>query len=215
LFDKVQSTAWELYYALIIGFILSVIVFVGSWYMTLVDFKKQCIDARRGIFSFDRNKIKLADASNWGGFAVANGILSHYYFTFIFALVAFLFTWSASRLLIMYAIVELTYIWVPIVVAAVVNILIKKIFVYKLITSQKGPAGDRILLRRWFHIYDLWMFFIRLGTGAIAGVVRFLLAIAVALITLPRTNTSPMPAWIERYTELDSGSKSFSAVIKL
>ena len=150
-----------------------------------------------------------------GGLAVANGILSHYYFTFIFGLVAFVFTWERSRMLIVYAIFKLYTIWVPIVVLAIYNSLVKKFFVYTWITNQKGDQGDRILLRKWFHMYDLWMFFIRLGTSFITALTRFIIAIAVALFTLPRTNVSPLPSWIERYTALDTGSKSFNAVIKL
>lgn len=215
LFDQFVQMSQELKYALYIAFSLSVMVYIASWYATLVDFKQQCIAARTGTWSFDKNQVRMGDAANWGGLAVANGILSHYYFTAIFGCVAFIFTWQRTRALIVYAIFKLYTIWVPIVVLAIYNSLVKKFFVYTWITNQKGDAGDRIILRKWFHMYDLWMFFTQLGTSFITALTRFIIAIAVALFTLPRTNVSPLPSWIERYTALDTGSKSFNAVIKL
>ena len=46
------------------------------------------------------------------------------------------------------------------------------------------------------------------------ALVRFIVTVAVALVTLTRADLSPLPAWIERYFLLDSGSKSFQAAVK-
>ena len=58
------------------------------------------------------------------------------------------------------------------------------------------------------------MLIVRLATGVMTAVVRFFLTVAVALITLTRADVSPLPAWIERYFLLDTGSKSFQAAVK-
>ena len=40
------------------------------------------------------------------------------------------------------------------------------------------------------------------------------MAVSIAMVTLTKANVSPLPAWVERYLLLDTGSKSFQAVIK-
>ena len=66
LFDQFVQMSQELSYALYIAFFLSVAVYFASWYATLVDFKEQCIAARTGKWSFDKNSIRMGDAANWG-----------------------------------------------------------------------------------------------------------------------------------------------------
>ena len=107
------------------------------------------------------------------------------------------------------------------VAVAVATVLFKKIVLYNLITKQvqwegwqRPYPGDFLLCRACFHLFDLWELITRLVTGVITAIVRLILAIGIALITLPSAATSPLPAWVERYTLLDQGSKSFQAAIK-
>ena len=100
--------------------------------------------------------------------------------------------------------------------------LIQNIVVYQLITKlvkwegwQRPAPGDFLLRRGGFHHYDLWMLILRLTTGVMTAIVRFFITIAVALITLTRADVSPLPAWIERYLLLDTGSKSFQSLVKV
>ena len=79
---------------------------------------------------------------------------------------------------------------------------------------KRAAAGDFLLLRGCFHHYDLWMLIVRLVTGLMTAVVRFFITIGIALLTLTRADLSPLPAWVERYTLLDSGSRSFHAAVK-
>ena len=123
--------------------------------------------------------------------------------------------------LLWYVIKNFWKFFVPIIVTSVVNILFKKVVVYNLITKRvkwKGwkreEMGDFILLRAVFHLYDLWMLITTLVTGFMTAVIRFIITVGVALVTLTSANTSPLPAWIERYVLLDTGSKSFQAVLK-
>ena len=108
------------------------------------------------------------------------------------------------------------YIWVPIVGTALGSYLFKYGVVYYVITKWKDgwKRGDIMLRRGCFHHYDLWMLIVTLATGIMTAVVRFFITIAVALLTLTRADVSPLPAWIERYLLLDTGSKSFQAALK-
>ena len=52
LFDEFQKSATELKVAIVIGFSLSVLVFLGSWVMTLRAFRVQALQARRGYLTW-------------------------------------------------------------------------------------------------------------------------------------------------------------------
>jgi hypothetical protein len=54
-------------------------------------------------------------------------------------------------------------------------------------------------------VYDVVQAFLSMFTGLITALVRMILAIAMAVITLPRLDRSAMPAWVSRYLNLDSG----------
>ena len=132
------------------------------------------------------------------------------------------FNYTLQYDLIFWAMVEFMEYWVPIVILRVVSILFKRIVVYKIITKRmkwegwkRDEAGEFLLQRGWFHHYDLFMLIVRLATGFVTALVRFIITVGVALVTLTRANVSPLPAWIERYTLLDTGSKSFQAVLKV
>ena len=59
--------------------------------------------------------------------------------------------------------------------------------------------------RRAYMVYDVVQAFLSMFTGLITALVRMILAIAMAVITLPRLDRSAMPAWVSRYLNLDSG----------
>ena len=66
-----------------------------------------------------------------------------------------------------------------------------------------------------FHVYDIIMMFLKMATGIVTALVRFVLAMVIALFTLPRMDASPLPGWVERYLLLDAGSQSYHAMILL
>ena len=128
---------------------------------------------------------------------------------------------TAQYRILWYAIKTFWPIWLPILITALVNFLLKKIVVYNIITKQvkwegwkRAQPGDFVLRRGCFHMYDLWMIIARLVTGVMTALVRFFITVAVALVSLTRADVSPLPAWIERYLLLDSGSRSFQAAVK-
>lgn len=47
----------------------------------------------------------------------------------------------------------------------------------------------------------------------VKSLVRFVLVILAVFFSLPRIDRSPFPAWVEYYLLLDSGSKSYQALI--
>ena len=62
-------------------------------------------------------------------------------------------------------------------------------------------------------MYDLVQMFLQLYTGIMTAIVRFITVVGISLASLPRLDRSPMPAWVERYTLLDTGSKSYESMI--
>jgi hypothetical protein len=82
-------------------------------------------------------------------------------------------------------------------------------FGYFLLTNAGKPFGDRVVHRRAYMVYDVVQSFLSMFTGLITALVRMILAIAMAVITLPRLDRSAMPAWVSRYLNLDTGACRF------
>ena len=71
----------------------------------------------------------------------------------------------------------------------------------------------RVPYRRPFMVYDVAESFVSMFTGITTALVRMILAIAMAVITLPRLDRSAFPAWVSRYLNLDTGLQSYRGVI--
>ena len=194
------------------GFVFSILVFIFQTWYGMRSFKKQVLAARRGKMDWDPKRAKMADAANYVGLTISNAIIIFFFVTIIITLVVLAFAWHITRAIIFHPDLWKNFL-IPMIVPIVVNIILKKIFVYKIITSQSKPMGDRLLLRRAFHAYDLVMVVFRLFTGPITALVRAIMGFGVALITLPFMDRSPIPGWVERYLLLDMGSQAFHAMI--
>jgi hypothetical protein len=147
---------------------------------------------------------------------VANTTLVLHLLIFIFFLILFPLCWPLSYRLIGAGLSSITSGIFVVLVPIVIKVLSKKYALNRSYSkSQSGrPAGSRMIAnRKCFGCYDLWSLFLACVTGFGSAVVRIVLWIVIGLISLLGITESPMPAWFERYTQLDTGSKSFNAMI--
>ena len=96
LHEQMENVADTFYVSYIIGFAISMVVFFYSWVQLLVSFRAKVLDARRGVWSFDPDKVKLADVANFVGLSISNGLMSFIYFAFIFTVVTFFLLWDLT-----------------------------------------------------------------------------------------------------------------------
>ena len=85
----------------------------------------------------------------------------------------------------------------------------------KLIATKIIVSKKYIIYRYCWAVFELWELLTQVAIGLGKSIVRFVLVIVSALLSLPRIDRSPFPAWIEYYLLLDSGSKSYQGVIVL
>eukprot|EP00947_MAST-08B_sp_MAST-8B-sp1_P003814 g3814.t1 len=182
-----------------------------TWY-GMRSFKKQVLAARIGKTTWDFRRARMADAANYVGLTISNSIIIFFLVTFVVALVVLTFAWHITRGILFHPILW-NYFLVPMIAPLILNIAIKKVFVYKIITSQSKPMRDRLRLRRVFHSYDLVMVVFRLFTGPITALFRAIMGFGVTILTLPFMDRSPIPGWLERYMLLDMGSQAFHAMV--
>lgn len=193
--------------SVIIGMTVGTLVFFLAWLVLLLDFRQKIMDARRGKYDFNRELIYLADASNYVGVQISNGLMTFALLVVIIALAAFPLIWHVPRDLVFANwLLIVNLIW-----PALVNVVIKKVWGYSLATS--ASPYDHVKRRRCFNAYDLFQSFMQMYTGIVTALVRFILVVVIGLLTLPRLDRSPMPAWVERYLLLDTGSKAYHATI--
>eukprot|EP00947_MAST-08B_sp_MAST-8B-sp1_P003757 g3757.t1 len=194
-----------------IAFGVSLIFFFVQTWFGLRSFKSQVLAARKGKWSWNPKRKRMGDAANYVGLTISNAIIIFFFVTFIVTIVVLIFAWGITR-----AIVFSWELWrfiLALVIPIIVNIIFKTVCVYRIITKQNKPYGDRLVYRRAFHMYDVVMVAFRLFTGPITALVRAIMGTGVALLTLPFMDRSPIPGWIERYTLLDMGSQAFHAMV--
>merc|ERR1712087_605808 len=70
-------------------------------------------------------------------------------------------------------------------------------------------------MRYFYMAFDLWEILIKIAASVVTAIIRFVLTIVAVVISLPRMDRSPFPAWMEVYLLLDSGSRSYQGLILL
>jgi hypothetical protein len=199
------------------GFVIAFIVILAQMVWMAWGFRTKVLNARKGSFDFSVRLSRYADCSNYVGLTISNSFIVFFLFTVIMALLALLLAWHITR-----DILFSRTLWVrlilPMGLPIIVNIALKELWVYQIITIKAGPrnihgSNEKMLHRRWYHMYDIIMIVFRLFTGPITALVRFFMGVGIAFLTLPRMDVSPLPGWFERYMLLDTGSKAYHGMV--
>ena len=211
--DKVHgymvSLADALFAASIIGSTLGLLAFTAAYVVLVCDFRSAILKARRGEFDFRRDKVAIKLAMTYVGTSVSNSLLTYLLVSFILSVVVVLVAWSLSRDVLGWIIVQNKALIIALAIITVVNIVIKKV-----VTTYVGPK-DVIKKRYAWMAYEMYEMLLQMATGVVKSLVRFVIVVVIALISLPRVDHSPFPAWVEAYLLLDSGSKSYQGVVLL
>lgn len=207
------ADAFQLAFSL--AFACAVLLYLSAWIVGLASYRTMILKARKGVLSWDRKKKRLADVGNYTGIQIANGLVSYVIFHSIFTLAFLTLTSRPIRGLLFHVGHKTIPVWLPMVGTVLLHTLCKKLFVMRIITKMTKEQGDHIAHRRAFHVYDLIMLFLRMYTGFAVGVARFAASAILGLFSTTRIDVSPLPAWVERYTMIDTGSKAFIAVARM
>jgi len=143
------------------------------------------------------------------GTQISNALLIYLLFAFLFTFVTFILAWRLTWDVIIYVIVTYSQLILTLVAIAAINPIIK--FVISNAAVHKISIKQRYIWA-FFEIYEL---FVQVAIGITKSISRFVLVIIGVLFSLPRIDRSPFPAWIEYYLLLDSGSKSYQAMIAM
>jgi len=165
------------------------------------------VQARRGIWSFQPEKVKLRMSFTYFGYAISNGLLTFVLVSLVlwpvFLVLCWELTWQVILWILKNHIMEILILVIPILV----NIVIKKI-----VTTIIGPKFV-IKHRFGWMFYDLYELMLSCVTGITKALVRFALVCGVTLFSLPRMDVSLFPAWLDYYIALDSGARAYHAII--
>lgn len=69
------------------------------------------------------------------------------------------------------------------------------------------------LTNRFYGIYDFVLIYLSLGAGLVGAIVRFILSLVIALITVSIVDQPNLPAWFLKYLWLDGVNKSYLGMI--
>jgi len=166
-------------YAFYTGLAVACLGFIVAWVVLILDFRGQVLAARMGSFTFNKDKVNVADASNYFGIQISNSAMTYCLLVIAVSLGAFPVYWSVARNLIMsfwktYLII-LSPVLINLVFKKVCPVLftslhdnvsrcIVQVVGYCIVTSSS--PYPHIRYRRLYHVYDLIQMFIQLYTGS-------------------------------------------------
>lgn len=207
--EYMVSLANAIYISSVVGSTISLAIYALVTLLMVADFRVQVTQARRGIWQFNEPKVAIKLSTTFIGTQISNALLIYLLFSFIITPIVLIFAWKLTWDVLIYVLASnLTSILI-LVAFALINPLIKLIAT-KIIVSKKY-----IIYRYCWAVFELWELLTQVAIGLGKSIVRFVLVIVSALLSLPRIDRSPFPAWIEYYLLLDSGSKSYQGVIVL
>ena len=204
----IVSLAEAVKLAAIIGSTIAITFWVLSWVILCLDFRAQVLQARRGVWQFNVQKVAIGLSLTYIGTQTSNGLLTYLLVTFIVSVFTIFFVWTLTQDLLWW-IIKQNYYFLPIIIPIVIDLIITKIFMKYVVTPKWIKA------RFLWAAFDLYKILLQIVAGIVKSLVRFVLVVVTVLFSLPRLDRSPFPAWVEMYLLLDSGSKSYQGVILL
>lgn len=187
--------------------------------MIFMEIRYQVLAARMGMKTVATDadeKINPFDAMNFVGVSVANTTLALHLLIFVLWAICFPFCYpTISRVIVQYFRDNWSSLLIVLFPALITALVKKKTLAYTYgPPSRTGLKADPAARnRRCYGCYDVWMLFLSMSKGVTAAIVRIVMFVVVGLVSLLSVTQSPLPAWFERYTELDTGSKAYRAMI--
>lgn len=140
---------------------------------------------------------------------ISNSLLTYILVLVVSFAVALIVTYP----LIITTIVSYWRVILVIVLPSLVQIIIRRVLGNIILTTKSKPLGDRVVHPRWYMLYDVIQFFMSILTGIMTAVVRMVVVMIFSLISLPRLDQTPLPAWVGRYLLVDNATRSYRGVI--
>jgi len=209
LHGHIVSLGESLLNGIIGGMIIGYAFFLAAWAFHFLEFRQQVLLARRGDWDFDWRQVSTAMVVTFVGTTVSNGLFSFIFTQILFTPIVIILSWSVTWEYVKSALGNTTMLIILIVIP-LTHIAIK--FAVRTVIFSDYHT---IRYRYMFMAYELYEVLVTCVAGIAKSVIRLILVILTTLLTLPRLDRSPFPAWLEYYFLLDSGSKSFQGMIKL
>jgi len=209
LHEWIVSLAQALRTASVVGSALGISFYIIAWVVLCLDFRAQVLQARRGVWQFNVQKVAIGTAFTYIGTQVSNGLLTYVIVSYFFSFWIVLFAWNLTWDLLLWWLRNNVSLLLAIIIPMLIDMLITKIFLMN-VTTPKWIKN-----RYLWAAFDLYKILAQVVAGLVKALVRFALVVLVTLFSLPRIDRSPFPAWLEMYLLLDTGSKSYQGVILL
>jgi len=138
--------------------------------------------------------VKPTTSFSYIGIQVSNGLFAYIVLTaFVSPLVA-LGLWPLTRDLALHYIVTNRFGLLIIIVMTLFNLA----FMHCMLNYIADGLGG-IRKRYMWMAFDIYMVLSTIIVGIGKGIARFCLVVAVAVVSLPRIDRSPLPSWVELY----------------
>ena len=196
--------ALAFYVAAIIGTVIATLMLAVSMLTLFYDFKKRVLQARQGFWPYPRSRFSLINSTSYVGSLISSFILGYAVIagllTFFFIPLCHPVTW-----LLLWV-----YKWTLLAILApsILNALLK------VIAGKICVAKTHVRYRRCFSILELFLLYTAIPAGIITGLVRFIIMLAVGILTLSKVDTPIAPMWVlNRVMWIDFPNGAYNGLI--
>ena len=196
--------ALAFYVAAIIGTVIATLMLAVSMLTLFYDFKKRVLQARQGFWPYPRSRFSLINSTSYVGSLISSFILGYAVIAVLLTLFFIPLCHPVTWLLLW------VFKWTILVILApsILNALLK------VIAGKICVAKAHVRYRRCFSILELFLLYTAIPAGIITGLVRFIIMLAVGILTLSKVDTPIAPMWVlNRVMWIDFPNGAYNGLI--
>lgn len=202
--DFLNKLSMAFFIGSILATVIGTLVMLSSIFTLFYDFKKRVLLARQGIWPYPRKRFSIINSTSYVGSLISTFLLGYAVIVVLLTLVFVPLCHPVTyRILWAYRVTLIT-ILLPTIINAVLKIIAKKCCV----------AKTHVRYRRCFAILDIFLLYTAIPAGIVTGLVRFILMLAIGILTLSKIDTPIAPMWImNRIMWIDFPNGAYNGLI--
>ena len=181
-----------------IGAVVGILLYLAAWLVFLLDFRASTLNMRRGVLppGAVREQVNAKKAATLIGVCVSNGLLSYLVTCMLTSLLVFPFTWYLPRTLLWDQIASRWQQLLLMLLPTVAMIVLKMVLTKKSIAPKwgavdgEGQGGWYLKNPVIWSIVEVLDFYLQIVVGIVKAIVRFVTAIVVLVVGMPRVERS-------------------------
>ena len=186
-----------------VGLTLAVVIVFINIIIILYDYKQWVLDARKGIFRFNKENISIKYHSTLSGAIISNNIFMFFIIiitmTIIFIFIAWPLFWRV-----------LWFIKWKLILLCAIGL---GVYILKHLIKAFLFGHDYIKNRTLLSFADIILLQLSIISGLFSSILRFIKLICISFVSIMKINVNSMPYWLSESMHIDSFNNAYYASI--